>query len=191
MEIWKNITKTNGDYQVSSIGNVRSVDRIQETSTKSKERKLKGVVFKKEIVRAGYYCVTIRINKKRSHEFIHRLVAIEFIPNPENKPEVNHIDGDPKNNKVENLEWVTPSENKLHSYKSLNRGYPLKRRDGKFNPNSKPVYKICKLTGTIIDEFGSLGEAKRKTGIDNEQIRCVCLGIKNYKSAGGFYWKFK
>jgi len=67
---------------------------------------------------AGYYIVDLHKNGKRKTCHLHRLLALAFIPNPEGKPQVNHIDGNPLNNALENLEWVTPSQNVLHAYKT-------------------------------------------------------------------------
>jgi DNA-binding Lrp family transcriptional regulator len=69
----------------------------------------------------GYATVSIKVNNKNINKLLHRLLAIQFIPNPENKPEINHIDGDTGNFSLENLEWVTHSENGKHAYKYLER----------------------------------------------------------------------
>lgn len=69
----------------------------------------------------GYMVVGLTVNKKRFNHQIHRLIANAFIPNPEGKTQVNHIDGNKSNNRLENLEWVTPSENKIHAYTVLNQ----------------------------------------------------------------------
>lgn len=98
MEIWKDVEAYPG-YQVSSLGQVRTVE---------------GEILK-IYIREPYNCVYLRMPYKRV-ENIHRLVALAFIPNPENKPQVNHIDGNTHNNSIENLEWVTRSENISHFY---------------------------------------------------------------------------
>lgn len=115
MEFWKDIQGFEGRYQISSWGNVRSVGRlivkkngaIMETET----CQLKAANCK------GYLFVALSINDKQKLFQIHRLVANAFILNPENKPEVNHKDLNPRNNSISNLEWVTSSENKMYSKK--------------------------------------------------------------------------
>ena len=99
--MWKNIIYDGLDtnYMVSDDGKVKN--------PKGKEMKLQ--------IQQGYCHVTIQINKKGKRFRVHRLVAEAFIPNPENKPYVNHIDGNRMNNNINNLEWVTPQENTLHA----------------------------------------------------------------------------
>lgn len=105
-EVWKNIDGYNGMYQVSNLGRVRSFK-----SNRSKH----GHIMSLTISKRGYVRVTL-YNGGRKHCTVHRLVAKAFIPNLENKSEVNHIDGDKNNNRVDNLEWSTRSENMTHAY---------------------------------------------------------------------------
>jgi hypothetical protein len=111
-EIWKSIDGYKSIYEVSNLGNVRSLDRIDFAG-----RHLKGKLFSTN-AKCGDY-VTVRLTQMgmtQTHR-IHRLVAETFIPNPLNLPEVNHIDGNKQNNCVENLEWCDYSENIKHAYK--------------------------------------------------------------------------
>ena len=101
-EIWKSIHGYEGIYEVSNLGRVRSVRRNIVMSC----RKMKN---------NGYITCNLSHNGKVKCKLVHRLVAETFIPNHQNKPEVNHIDGDKQNNSVKNLQWVTPSENQRHS----------------------------------------------------------------------------
>ena len=104
-------------YAVSNLGRVKSYDRIVKKKLGSyafQEARL----LKHSIAGKGYYRVRLKINGKTIPCSIHRLVALAFIPNPDNKPQVNHINGDKTDNSVENLEWMTNSENQLHSYQN-------------------------------------------------------------------------
>lgn len=112
MEIWRDIEGYEGLYQVSSWGRVRIVfcnDLYK--------------ILNPETTKKGYLRVDLYNGPSRKHFKVHRLVAKAFIPNPKNKPQVNHKDGNKKNNSVTNLEWVTDAENKKHRknvYKEIN-----------------------------------------------------------------------
>lgn len=113
-EVWKEVPRYGGAYLISNFGNLKSTQRYVERKGSLclvKERLLSKVVNHK-----GYIEYQITYNKKHSSEKAHRLVAMAFIPNPENKPFVNHIDGNKQNNHVENLEWCTNQENITHAY---------------------------------------------------------------------------
>ena len=114
MEIFKNIKGYDGIYQISNLGNVKSLKY-------NKQR-----LLKKEITK-GYYRFNLCLNNKTKHFLSHRLVAENFIINNNNKPCVNHIDGNKLNNNFLNLEWVTYSENEIHSYKKLNKINPIRK----------------------------------------------------------------
>jgi hypothetical protein len=117
MEIWKDVVGYEGYYQVSSLGRVRSLDRVLD-----KPNILTGgpTTRKGKILRQhelfGYMYINLCVHDKRHSCRAHRLVAEAFIPNPENKPQTNHKNGNKRDNRVYNLEWATASENGLHSY---------------------------------------------------------------------------
>lgn len=105
------------NYEISNVGDVRSKDKIIVTINLTSYIK-KGRQLKPKKHKDGYQFVQLSSNKKCSNLYIHRLVAQAFIPNPENKPMVNHIDGDKRNNTIKNLEWATSKENAVHAYKN-------------------------------------------------------------------------
>lgn len=114
-EIWKYIEGYQGKYIVSNKGTVKSVSRdIQHGNHVYHRREY---ILKPYSIN-GYRLVTLRTDNKSKHYQIHRLVAEAFIPNPDNKPMVNHIDGNPSNNCLENLEWCTAKENAEHAIRT-------------------------------------------------------------------------
>lgn len=115
-EVWKDIEMFNGNYQVSSIGNVRTMAR-KMNMPKGGVRNIKSAILKLGHNQRGYPMVYLSYNCKQYSLSVHRLVAKAFIPNIENKREVNHKNGIKTDNKVENLEWCTSSENSFHAYK--------------------------------------------------------------------------
>ncbi len=111
-EIWKDILGYEEKYQVSNYGNIKALSRKVNTKGCSvriiKERILK--IYK------GYRYQVVYLGRRNSKS-VHKLVALAFVPNPHNKPQINHIDGNKQNNNADNLEWCTQSENQLHAYK--------------------------------------------------------------------------
>lgn len=137
----------------------------------------------------GYYQIPISNGKTRKDIIVHRIVAETFIPNPDNKPEVNHINGNKADNRVENLEWVTRSENMRHRYRTLKYKGSLYNRFGKDNPTSKIIQQI--KDGKVVAEYYGSYEVERTTGIDAHHVRNVCNGVYGQKTAGGYQWKYK
>ncbi len=172
-EGWLPVLNYEGLYEVSNLGRVRPA-----------KPRYKDVPILKTRICRGYERVTIYKNGKRKDFQVHRLVADAFIPNPDNKPQVNHIDGNKLNNVVENLEWVTRSENQLHAKRTgldpMIRNNPIQ---------SKPV-DMYSTDGVFLKTYASATEAERKTGINQGCISRCCAGKRGYKSAGGYVWKF-
>lgn len=114
-EIWKPVVGLEDAYEVSSLGNVRSLAR--EYFINGGLYKKKSVILKGSISTNGYHRHTLSFLDKRIYKNTHRIVAEAFIPNPDNKPQINHIDGNKLNNTVSNLEWCDAKENLNHAYK--------------------------------------------------------------------------
>jgi hypothetical protein len=132
MEIWKTIEGYEGSYEVSNLGNVKSLIR----KTKSKNNSLRIVnerILTQSKSQNGYYRLCLKLNSTKGYFTIHRLVAVSFIPNHENKPQVNHINGIKTDNRVENLEWCTAKENIAHSYENGLSAIGVKKKLSKLN----------------------------------------------------------
>ena len=179
--------KNYSKYFIHKDGFVISKERkVRSHNSKTSYRKIDEKVLKKSISTTGYYCVRLYDDlKKHKLFYLHRLIAEYFIENPENKPFVNHKDGNKLNNSIENLEWCTQKENVDHAIKT-GLSFPPKPRIGKQNHKSKEVLKICKTTGKVIDKYESARQAEFFNKTTN--ISRVCRGLS--KSAGGYIWRY-
>ena len=188
-EFWKDIKGYEGYYQVSNLGRVKSLDRnVYCNRDDGHIRFQKGIVTKPSLAGIGYLQVHLCKNGKCFHCLVHRLVLLAFIPNPKNKKTVNHLNGIKTDNRVDNLEWATQSENILHSFR-MGFSKPLwKGKTGRNHNCSRAVLQFTK-DNKFVAEHGSILEAQRKTGINDGSICCVCNDKR--KSAGGFKWKYK
>jgi hypothetical protein len=178
-ESWKDILGYEGLYQVSTHGEVKSLSRFNSRT----ERILTPVISK------GYPVITLSKNNIHKIYSIHRLVAECFIPNPENKPEVNHINGIKTDCLCSNLEWCTSSENQLHAFRTgLQK--PYKHWIGKFGASHNRSKKVSQMTkeGVLIGTFENARHAEQLTGINHSGISDVCRGTS--KTAGGFRWRY-
>lgn len=119
-EIWADVNGYVGLYQVSNLGRVRSVDRIVAGNQKrykgTRVVNRRGKMLKPGLGAKGYYHVVLCVDGIPKNYRVHRLVAETFIPNPQNKPAINHIDANPLNNHAANLEWCTIFENNRHTH---------------------------------------------------------------------------
>lgn len=166
-EIWKPISGYENLYDVSSLGRIRSYPR---NGTRDKEIH----ILHPSIDSRGYCRVALCKDNTMKQYSIHRLVLKTFTPVDKTELEVNHIDGNPRNNTLDNLEWVTPSENHLH------RVYRLHSNSLK---KCKPV--ICVETGVI---YPSIREAARSIGCDHKNIQRAVSSI--YNLANKKHWKY-
>lgn len=117
MTIWKDIAGFDGRYQVSTDGQVKVLKTVNANKHRGRKTYLLEKTLKLSLSELGYYRVGLVKNKKQTSYLVHRLVAKEFLVNPSNKPQINHINGLKGDNRLENLEWSTFSENQIHAYK--------------------------------------------------------------------------
>lgn len=177
-EVWKPIPNYEGFYEVSNIGRVRSLYRYKKILHPSDTN--------------GYRTVELWKGKKRKRIGVHRLVAMAFIDNPDNKPFVNHKDETRDNNSVDNLEWVTHLENCRYGTAIARRTAHLdysKRRvnnAGQILACSKPIIQYDK-NGNYIREWKSATECSKETGFSISGIRSVVRGKRN--SIFGYVFK--
>lgn len=157
-EIWKDVKGYEGLYQVSDQGNIKSLDRVVSNHQGSGIRKGKIMSF---AICKGYYRVIFTRNARHFSPFVQRVVADAFIPNPENKKEVNHINGIKTDNRVENLEWCTPSENVKHAYK-IGLKKAMKGADN---------YRAKKVVDTVSGKiFDTATDAAKAFGIRQQTL---------------------
>ena len=176
MEIWKDVIGYEGYYQVSSVGNVKRIK-----SPNRPVEKLRKIQYKKN----GYAVVMLSVKQKYKLAHVHRLVAMSFIENTENKPQINHKDLNKKNNNVENLEWVTLRENVNHV--NALKKWKNNAKKGIDNKRSISVWQF-RLDGTKLKEWVNISDAAKHLNISSGEITIVCQ--KKRKSAGGFQWKY-
>ena len=175
-ESWKPVVGYEGLYEVSDLGRVRSLDRVVKGKRNSKWER-KGRILQQANRGNGYYAVGLYKSGTQKMYHVHRLVAVAFIPNPFNKPCVNHLDENKQNNAISNLEWATHKEN-------TNWGSCVERSA---KASSKPVLQFTKA-GEFLAEFYGAREAERATGVREQGIsRCA---NRQAKTAGGFIWVY-
>lgn len=165
-EEWRPVVGYEGLYEVSNLGRVRSLPRWR-----SHQQKL---VLRCSSNNSGYQQVHLSTHNKQKSMTVHRLVAQAFIPNPENKPEINHIDGDKTNNKIDNLEWVNRKENVHHAIYKL---------DHKTN--------WCRVRCVETDIiYSSCTEAARINNLSRKHIERVSDHARGNHTAGGRHWEW-
>lgn len=181
-EIWKDIKEYEGYYQISNFGRIKSLSRNSKNCC--------GVIRLKEKILLGspnshgYVQVLLYKHGNRKQFKLHRLVATYFIPNIENKIEVNHIDGNKANNKAGNLEWATPSENTIHAHKI---GLVMKRT-GKENHRSKKILAYD-VDNNLVKTYENARQAQDE-GYCNSMISRACNGLFKDNIYKNLIWRY-
>lgn len=179
-DIWRPVIGFEKYYEVSSNGTVRSISN----NTRYRPNQ-KPIILKPFLSEYGYYQVTLTINGNRFLKRVNRLVAEAFIPNPENKPCVNHKFGIKTDNRVSELEWATYSENEQHSIQILNKSIKGNKKTypNGINPKSKQV--LCIETNTI---YNSVNHAAISLNLHRSNLVKQIKG--ELKTTGGFTFRF-
>ena len=181
-EIWKPIPNYEGLYEVSSLGKIKSLGKTYAERCYSKtvvKMSLPKIVSQRYTT-DGYLRLALIKNGKKKYFSVHRLVAQAFIPNPDNKPQINHINGIKDDNRVENLEWVTSKENTVHAHKMGLCG---------INGMSKQVAQLDK-DGNIIAVYESTRQATIALGKNPQNSNICAICRKGYGTVAGYGWKF-
>ena len=179
---WKDIVGYENEYQINQFGEIRT---LKDSPKLKKYDVLKPQISK----RNGYVYQMLYKNGKEKLLRVHRLVAMAFLPNPNNLPQVNHKDGNKQNNSVDNLEWCEQSYNMKHAYKNGLQIPSENQRKAIINTNKLKQKKVCQIKdGEIINTFSGISEASRQTKIS---ISCIsrCCNLKR-KSTNGYEWRF-
>lgn len=166
LEIWKPVVGFEEFYEVSNLGRVKSIIKRSYD-----------LILSPSINKHGYRLVNLwgRGGKHGKRVRIYRLVCEAFHPNPENKPSVNHINGIKTDDRAENLEWNTYSENMAHAYRTGLFTHSRTGKHGYDNPQSKEVIQLDPVTKKEIARFGSATEAAKKAGVNQSTLSKGCV----------------
>lgn len=186
-EIWKDIKGFEGLYQVSNMGRVKSLGRLVATKN-GKTYCVKEKIMSIHIDKQGYQCVHLRKSGGFQYEKkIHQLVGIAFIPNPDNKPFIDHINTIRDDNRIENLRWCTSKENSNNSLTKIKMSSSQKGKTGVISNHHKSIMQFD-INGNLLKQWDTITEAAKCTGTNRTSIVSCANG--KYKMAGGYIWKY-
>ena len=164
IEIWKDIEGYEGIYQISNFGAIKSLARSVNHGHSIKQL-VPECILKPRIYNTGYYYIVLCKDGKKKNFTVHGLVAKYFIENKDNKEYVNHKNGVKTDYSIENLEWNTMSENRLHAF-----------RTGLQKPHSLKSVVAYKKNGDLVGKYHSIHDAARKLNLHPSKICSVCKG---------------
>ena len=170
-EIWKDIPQFEGLYQVSNLGNIKSFRKSTKYGCQEE------FILKNSVSNNGYCQVTLYTGQLRRKFLVHRLVAKAFVSNPNNLPQINHIDENPLNNRADNLEWCTAKYNNNYGTAKFRSILTKSKMVEQYLP-----------TGEFLARYACANIAESITKNNKKMIRESCNG--NCKTAGGFIWKY-
>lgn len=183
-EIWKDVVGYEGLYQVSNLGRVKSIGRFVRTG-KDNKRFHNGKIMKQRRNKLGYMFVGLMDGiGGRKNARVHRLVALAFIPNHQNLPQINHKDVNPSNNHVSNLEWCDQSYN--NSYDNANIKRSLTRKE---NYKGRPLL-MMDMDGNVLKRFDGIRDAEKYIKKPHTGHISDCCNNKRH-SAYGYFWKWE
>lgn len=178
-EIWKPVVGWEGLYEVSNLGNIRTLDKYVNSAIKNNNKvKRKGKLLK-QYIKNQYLQVTLTYNNKRKYINVHRLVAEAFLSNPNKFPQVNHKDENKLNNCVDNLEWCSAKYNCNYG----NRNKKIYEN----NPFKSIKVNQYDLNNNLINSFDSIAEASRYFGCSSLTISRYCRNITKCKN---YIWRY-
>jgi len=186
-EIWKDIPEYEGYYQASTFGRIKRLSGYVKCLGNTHKSHMERILMQ-SYNKTGYLSISLSMLGIAKSRRVNRLIAITFIINPENKPAVNHVNGIKTDNRVSELEWVTNSENELHSFRVLGKKSPMIGMSGNLSPVSKSIIQKS-LNGGFVKTWECISVAARYFNKKNSgHIRNACAGIK--KTAYGYKWEY-
>ncbi len=190
MEEWRDIKGYEGFYQVSNLGRVKSLER---TFYSGENYQIEKTYPEKQITIQRYstgYCYVVLCVDAVAKKFkVHRLVAMAFIPNPDGKPCIDHINTVRDDNRVENLRWVDNIQNQRNPLTCAARSRSIMGDNNPMKKRCRPVLQIVPDTGEVVAEYSGVKEAARQLGYDSGNISRCCN--RKYDKCHGFIFRFK